>query len=124
MFMSLWSVSSSGQCNNWNDHIQKDSLINAYVLYKEVLQKENYKQAYNRWRHVYLNAPAADGRRASVYSDGALLHIGLAEQAFWSWKKRGYIKKALLLMEEQRNCYPDSEVPRLPKDLEKFVRSD
>lgn len=82
LLLSVALVTSNAQCETWRGLAEEDSLINAYVIYNDFLVRNEYVQAYDRWLHVYKNAPAVDGRRASVYSGGVLLHVGLARQAF------------------------------------------
>ncbi|MDV7399764.1 hypothetical protein RZS08_50585, partial [Arthrospira platensis SPKY1] len=59
-------------CPKWTDlpASQADEAETNYVLYRDFLKGGDYTKAYELWQQVYAVAPAADGKRPTVFNDG------------------------------------------------------
>jgi len=57
-------------CPKFSDLPNSDELETQYVLYRDFIKVGNWEEAFPYWKTVYHNAPAADGKRNTVYADG------------------------------------------------------
>ncbi|MFT7120780.1 MAG: tetratricopeptide (TPR) repeat protein [Neolewinella sp.] len=69
-----------------------------------MLKAKEFDTAFDRWKTVYRDSPAADGRRPTVYSDGVMFYNRLIQAD--PTKKDDYGAIILDLYEESRRCYP------------------
>lgn len=104
------------QCETWNDHPRKDELEDAHVLYRgvvggkqvadlEKLSEAEFELAFNNWKTVYEAAPAADGQRATHYSDGRKLLKAKYKRTSDAEKKKEIAEKIIGLYDQQAKCY-------------------
>jgi hypothetical protein len=61
-------------CPKFSDAPSPDDAETNYVLYRDFLRAKDYDKAHAYWRKVYAVAPAADGQRNTVFSDGILFY--------------------------------------------------
>ncbi len=115
--MSILMVGSvtvaTAQCGTWFDSPKENELTEAHVLYRDQVKLKNLDAAYEPWKLVYENAPAADGKRASHYVDGRTIlkhKLASADEA----GKKDFIAQILALYDQQMACYgKDGESARL-----------
>lgn len=105
------------QCETFRETEIEDKLMESFVLYKDYLRLENFEEAYKQWKFVYQNSPAADGKRSSVYFDGVLIMVNKFENEFNSDKKKEIARVIFKLIDEQLECYPDSELYNLEGEI-------
>ena len=91
-------------CKKFSDAADPDQAETDYVIYRQMLKAKEFDQAFERWKTVYANSPAADGKRPTVFSDGVVFYNRLIQQT--PAKREEYGNKILELYEESRRCYP------------------
>ncbi len=94
-------------CPKFSDAPDPDGITDKYVIYRDYLKAQQYKQAFELWKQVYDVAPAADGRRNTVYADGIRLYEYFLSQAKNQEKKNEYIDRIFDLYDGIQNCYPE-----------------
>jgi hypothetical protein len=88
--------------------------------YKDFLKRGENEKALQLWKVVYEKSPAADGKRISVYSDGIKLYTEKFNAERNKKRKKEFAEIIYRLMEEQKKCYPDSEVISPSKEIMEF----
>jgi tetratricopeptide (TPR) repeat protein len=96
-------------CVKFSDIEKSEEALEAYVLYRDFFKLNQFDQALPYWRKAYRMAPAADGRRYVVYTDGVYLFEYLISQTEEEALERAYIDTILVLYDEAIECYPDYE---------------
>lgn len=86
---------------------EKDEIENQYVIYRDMLKRREIQDAFKSWKMVYAQAPAADGRRNTVYSDGIYFHEYFISQAKDSTQIKQYVDKIFEIYDEIDRCYPE-----------------
>lgn len=76
-------------------------------MYRDFLKSNDWNQAFEFWKKVYAVAPAADGRRNSVYVDGIRFYEHFMNETQDSLKRDGYITEILKLYDEIDRCFPN-----------------
>jgi len=90
------------------------------LLFRDHMKQDDFQSAFPYWEYVYENAPAADGVRATVYSEGRKL---LMDKFYKSKNKKSKIEFAKFifrLAKEEKECYPRSEIEEIPEEIRKF----
>ena len=96
-------------CPKFKDAPNRDETETNYVFYRDWLKVKDWKQAFIYWEKVYTSAPAADGRRATVYLDGIRLYQQFYKLSQDSLQKEQYIDRVFELYDEMESCYPGLE---------------
>ncbi len=109
-----------GQCNTFVDNINGEELMDTYVLYRDQMRNGNYELAYVEWKNIYDLAPAADGKRNSVFLDGQILLEFRFNKSILKVDKLKILEFYYRLRKEQLKCYPNSNIREVPKDLKYF----
>ncbi len=96
-------------CPKWTDlpASQADEVETNYVLYRDFLKRGDYTQAYELWQKVYAIAPAADGKRQTVFNDGIYFYENLIRGEEDSLRRDEYIDLIFQLYDEIDRCYPE-----------------
>jgi tetratricopeptide (TPR) repeat protein len=100
---------SLSDCVKFDDIKKSEEALEAYVLYRDFFKLNQYDQALPYWRKVYRMAPAADGQRYVVFTDGVYLFEYLSREADNDEKKHQYVDTLLTLYDEAIECYPKYE---------------
>ena len=95
-------------CKNFEDAFDPDDTRSNYIIYKDYIEYENYEEAFELWNKVYREAPAADGKRNDVFTDGVFFYERLALGSEDSIMKAQYIARIFSLYEEAATCYPET----------------
>lgn len=95
-------------CKNFEDAFDPDDTRSNYIIYKDYIEFENYEEAFELWNKVYKEAPAADGKRNDVFTDGVFFYERLALGSEDSIMKAQYIARIFSLYEEAASCYPET----------------
>ena len=94
-------------CKKFSDNKNKSDLEDTYVIYRDFLKLKKYDESFDMWKKVYDKAPAADGRRWTVYSDGIKYYQHFLRKETNPEKKQEFINNILRLYEEIGECYPE-----------------
>lgn len=89
-------------CPNFTDAPNQDDAETNYVLYRDFLKAQEYEKAMGYWRKVYAVAPAADGQRNTVFSDGIFFY----EHFLSKTNDQAYVDSIFQLYDEIDKCYP------------------
>lgn len=76
-----------------------------YVLYRDFLRVEEWKQAYNYWRKVHEVAPAADGQRNTVLVDGITFMEYFMSKTTDTLAQARYVDTVFMLYDQLEECY-------------------
>lgn len=92
-------------CPTFTTAVNPDKALEEFVLYRDFLKLNDWENAFPRWKYVYENAPAADGRRSSVFTDGMKFyeHFMAKDPA----NRSAYIDTVFLLYDAMEKCYPE-----------------
>ena len=90
-------------CPKFTDAPNQDEAETNYVLYRDFLRAKDYEGAYSYWKKVYAVAPAADGQRNTVFSDGIFFYEYFLSQT----GDQSYIDSIFMMYDEIDRCYPE-----------------
>ena len=96
---------------------EEGKITDAYTSFRQQIYKEDYIAAFPFWEIVYNAAPAADGLRTNVYSDGRKMLEFMFNNETNKHKKKALASLILKLLEEQKACYPDSDILSPTKEI-------
>jgi len=99
-------------CPKFQDAQNQDEAEDNYVIYRDMLKAKQWAQAFAHWQKVYAVAPAADGRRATVYLDGIRIYQHFYSISQDSLEKDSYIDRIFELYDDIQSCY--SEIENIP----------
>lgn len=91
-------------CPKFSEASDPDAITDEYVIYRNLIKTKEYDLAMPRWRKVYAVAPAADGKRNTVYLDGVVFYNELIKQ--YPDRQAAYADTIQLLYAQARECYP------------------
>jgi tetratricopeptide (TPR) repeat protein len=96
---------TANPCPTFSDAPYPDQALDNFVLYRDFMKTGDWDLAFEKWQKVHTEAPAADGRRTSVFTDGVKFyeHYMMQDTA----KKQEYFTKVMALYDEMEHCYPD-----------------
>ena len=98
---------SLSPCKKFSDNANADALTDDYVVYRDMIKTEQVDKAYELWQNVYANAPAADGRRSTVMTDGVYFMEYLMSQTTDAAEQAKYRERVFELYDEIDRCYPE-----------------
>ncbi len=101
------TLTHTSPCPTFDDAPNPDKAIENYVLYHDFMKTQEYDQAFSYWRKVYREAPAADGRRNSVFADGIWFYEYFLSKEPDSLKREALIDTIFMLYDEVDKCYPE-----------------
>jgi len=99
-------MSNLSPCPNWLTLPNQDDVTSEYILYRDAIKANNYTKAFEGWKKVFAVAPAADGKRSTVFDDGIRIYTKFFEEAHDTTLKRDYVNKVLDLYDQIAKCYP------------------
>ncbi len=92
-------------CPTFNVAPNPDKALEDFVLYRDFLKVEDWNSAFEKWQYVYKHAPAADGKRTTVFTDGMrFFEHFMAEDTS---RRSEYVEKIFKLYDEMEKCYPE-----------------
>lgn len=109
-------------CPKFEDAQNRDETEVDYVIYKDFLRAKQWDQAFPYWQKVYAEAPAADGRRATVYLDGIRIYEHFYRISQDSFEKDSYIDRIFELYDDMQACYPGVENTPARKALDLYYK--
>ena len=78
------------QCGKFTDTPKESEALEAHVLYRDAIKMKDYDGAFENWKIAYELAPAADGKRASHFSDGIIIYKNEVENEADAAKRKEY----------------------------------
>jgi len=109
-------------CPKFKDAKYPDEVETNYVLYRDRLKTKEWDQAFELWQKVYEVAPAADGRRRTVFSDGVRLYERFLGQTDDTRQKKAYLDTIFSLYDEMERCYPEESFPNARKGFDLYYK--
>lgn len=94
-------------CPKFRDAPNPDEAETNYVLYRDFLRAGDWDQAFRLWKKVYAVAPAADGRRNTVYADGIRFYEYYISQSQDTLQQAAYADTIFSIYDEIERCYPE-----------------
>lgn len=91
-------------CPTFDDTSNPDRVSDDYVIYRNFMKSKEYDMAFPRWKNVYTQAPAADGKRNTVFFDGVTLYQDLVTKN--PANKLAYADTIQMLYNQARACFP------------------
>ncbi|MEY3050936.1 MAG: hypothetical protein RLY31_721 [Bacteroidota bacterium] len=92
-------------CKTFDTAANPDLALEEFVLYRDFLKAGDWEQAFPKWQYVLENAPAADGRRSTVFTDGIRFYEHFMSTD--STDRDAYIDKVFALYDKMAECYPE-----------------
>jgi tetratricopeptide (TPR) repeat protein len=92
-------------CAKFTDAPDPDEAETNYVLYRDFLRAGDWNQAFGLWKKVYQEAPAADGRRNTVFADGIRFYEYFISQTQDSLQKEAYVDTIFMIYDGIEECY-------------------
>ena len=99
-----------GQCQSWVNSPKKDLAEETHVLYRQAIKSKDYASALPQWQMAFDLAPAADGHRATHFTDGIEIYKHLYEKETDAAKKEEYKKKVIELYDGAITCMKDKSI--------------
>lgn len=94
------------ECTKFSDIKESDEAIEAYVLFRDFYKLNKFDEAYKYWKKVYRMAPAADGKRYTVFTNGVYIFEHKIQQTQDSSLIYQYIDTIFTLYDQAIECYP------------------
>ena len=92
-------------CPKFKDAPNPDEVETNYVLYRDFYKVKEWEKAFDLWQKVYNVAPAADGKRNTVYADGIRFYEHFLRESKDESLKNEYIDRIFELYDEIDRCY-------------------
>lgn len=94
-------------CETFESARLGETALENFVIYRGFLREREFEDAFAYWQQVYEIAPAADGRRWTVFSDGIWFYENLLREEEDLGKRDEYIRMILKLYDQIGLCYPE-----------------
>ena len=109
-------------CRKFSDNANEDALTDDYVVYRDMIKTQQVERAYELWQNVYANAPAADGRRSTVMTDGIYFMEYFLSQTTDPAEQTQYRERVFELYDEIERCYPEGGMTSARKGFDYFYK--
>lgn len=113
---------SLSPCAKFSDAPDKEEAETNYVLYRDFLKAGDWNQAFDYWKKVFAVAPAADGKRNSVFADGVRFYEYFMSQSQDSLQKEQYIDRIFQLYSGIDSCYHEGGYAAGRKGFDLFYK--
>lgn len=94
-------------CPKFSDAPNPETVMDNYVLYRDALKLDQLDRAFELWKKVYEVAPAADGKRNTIYSDGIYFYEFFIRQTEDKATKERYVDAVFEMYDQLETCYPE-----------------
>ena len=85
----------------------KESVEDAFTLYRDQMRFGLLKDALPLWRHAYYNAPGSNGNVTYHFDDGIKIFDDLFKKATDTEIKRAYVDTILSIYDKRVECFGD-----------------
>ncbi|HKK78961.1 MAG TPA: hypothetical protein VJ933_05000 [Phaeodactylibacter sp.] len=109
-------------CPKFRDAPDPDDAETSYVLYRDFLRAGDWDRAFELWQKVYEVAPAADGRRNTVYADGIRFYEYKISQTKDTALQAAYVDTIFNIYDEIDRCYPEGGYIQARKAFDLFYK--
>ncbi|MEL6987048.1 MAG: hypothetical protein AAGK97_04385 [Bacteroidota bacterium] len=92
-------------CATFKDAPSEDDATENYVIYRDMMKAKDYGTAMDYWQNVYKVAPAADGKRRTLFEDGIKLYHDLFTKAESEDDKKSHVNTVMGLYDKMEECY-------------------
>ncbi|MEO1259285.1 MAG: hypothetical protein AAFZ15_10840 [Bacteroidota bacterium] len=107
-------------CATFEDAPNPDMALENFVLYRDFKKSEEYDVAFDYWKKAFKDAPAADGKRATVFTDGVFFYETFMQKD--TTKKAEYLEKIFELYDKMEKCYPEGGYAQGLKAFDYFFK--
>ena len=107
-------------CATFDEAPNPDLALENFVLYRDFLRTKEWDLAFGYWQKVYKDAPAADGKRSTVFTDGVKFYEHFMQQD--TGRKQEYIQKIFELYDKMQTCYPEGGLVTGMKAFDYFYK--
>lgn len=111
---------TNNPCATFNDAPNPDVALENFVLYRDFMKTKEWDIAYNYWQKVYNEAPAADGKRSSVFTDGIRIYEEFMARD--TSKRQEYLQKIFQLYDHMEQCFPEGGMVTGMKAFDYFYK--
>jgi hypothetical protein len=94
-------------CATFDDATNINEVKRNYVLYRDFLKAEDWDGAFDLWKKVYKVAPAADGKRNTVFADGIKFFEHYKALTSDSLEKAEYTDLIFQMYDQIDECFPE-----------------
>lgn len=108
------------KCPKFTDAPNPGQVEDNYVIYRDFLKRGTYDQAFELWKKVYEVAPAADGKRTTVFDDGIWFYKRIYSGETDEATKAQYEVSILAFFDEIADCYGKPEWVGARKAFEQY----
>jgi tetratricopeptide (TPR) repeat protein len=109
-------------CQKFRDAPYPDQVETNYVIYRDFLRAGEWDKAFELWKEVYNVAPAADGRRNTVYADGIRFYEYYYSQTQDTALQSAYVDTIFSIYDEIDRCYPEGGYVKARKAFDLFYK--
>ncbi len=98
----------NGPCITFDQSTDKETALNAHVIYRDFLRTGEYDQAFPYWEKAYALAPAADGKRNTHFADGIKFYEHFYAKESDQQKKEAYVDQIFDFYDQIEKCYGEA----------------
>lgn len=109
-------------CPNFTDAPDPDQAETNYVLYRDFMKVNDWDGAHKLWKEVYAEAPAADGRRNTVFADGIRFYEYFISQTQDTMLQQAYVDTIFMIYDGISRCYPEGGYVPARKGFDLFYK--
>ncbi len=109
-------------CPKFTDAPNPGQVEDNYVIYRDKLRLNDINGAYELWQEVYKVAPAADGRRNTVITDGIYFAEYFMSQTRDVAEQKKYEDQVFAFYDKIQECYPEGGYSYARKGFDGFYK--
>ncbi len=109
-------------CPKFIDAPNPGQVEDNYVIYRDKLRLNDINGAYELWQEVYKIAPAADGRRNTVITDGIWFAEYFMSQTRDVAEQKKYEDQVFAFYDKIQECYPEGGYSYARKGFDGFYK--
>lgn len=79
----------------------------AFVLYKDYIKQNNYKEAFTQWKLAYSLAPGSNGKVKSHFEDGTKIYKHFFDNTKDTLLKKRYVDTIMMIYDKKKECFGD-----------------
>jgi hypothetical protein len=85
----------------------RDEIETAYVLYKDLVKEQKYKDAFPLWEKAYYGAPGSNGSVKYQFDDGVAIYSDMFRNETDETKKAIYVDSVMSIYNKRMECFGD-----------------